>query len=166
MAPTGITKALAHLSTIPILSPDAHPSEPRLPTVGSSCFGSYHGSCGSHPPKAYGTSPQIHTVTSLRSAHWVGLLIDLLPPHCSSRKPQTDAYPLPDEGVVNGCLDIAGCTLWKCPGPPVLLRYVSPSDVPPSQSHIHSLTVYQLQFSNTSTEALGYSPLQNQVRQT
>lgn len=91
--------------------------------------------------------------------------------HCSPSSPllflqAPDAHPFPDEGVVNGCLDSAGCTLWFCLGPPVLLRYVSSSDDLPSQSHIHSLVLYHLWFSNTSTEALGYFPLQNQVRQT
>lgn len=89
----------------------------RLPATGSSCFGSSHGPCGSHSPEACGTSPRIHTMTPLRSAHWFDPFFALLPPYYSFRKSKTDAYPFPDKDVVNGCIDSAGHTLWNYPGP-------------------------------------------------
>lgn len=90
----------------------------------------------------------------LRSAHWCDTFFALLSPHCSSCKPKTYAYPLPDEGMVNGCIDSAGHTLWN-----ILYPQCSPGMFLLLMTHFHNPTSTPcLWFSDSSGEVLGYFP--------
>lgn len=108
VALTGITKALAHLGTIPILSPGVliHLRRGFLPQ-GLVALGLIMGPVDYNLLRPVGHLPDLH-YDPIKIYHWVDPFIALPPPHCSSCKPQTDT--LPDKGAGNGCTDCAGHT--------------------------------------------------------
>lgn len=154
MALTGITKALAHLGTIPILSPGVliHLSRGFLPQ-GLVALSLIMGPVDHNLLRPVGHLPDLH-YDPIKIYHWVDPFIALPPPHCSSCKPQTGT--LPDKGA-----GMAAQTVQATPFETALAPQCFPGMFLLLKAHLH--------ISGSQTLAQRYWAtflLQNQARQT